>query len=143
MKYQEPSKRLDALCYAIIGAAMEVHKTLGPGLLEAVYQKCLAMELEARGLAFESEKELPLLYKGKETGKTFRLDFLVEGDIVVELKAVDKLQPVHEVQLLTYLRLMEKRLGLLVNFNVAVLKEGVRRVINSKPVYTGIRPLRD
>lgn len=114
----------------IIGAAIEVHRALGPGLLESAYQACLARELSLRGIAFEREKPLPVEYKGLELDCGYRLDFLVEDRVVLELKAVDRLLPVHEAQLLTYLKLTGCRVGLLINFNVAVLKEGiVRRVL--------------
>ncbi len=111
----------------IIGAAIEVHKALGPGLLESAYQSCLARELTLRGIEFEKEKPLPVNYKGERVECGYRLDFLVEGKVVVELKSVDGIHPVHEAQLLTYLRLTGCRVGLLINFNVPVLKDGLKR----------------
>ncbi len=114
----------------IIGAAIEVHRELGPGLLESAYQTCLAQELKLRNLKFEKEKPLPVSYKGCQLDCGYRLDFLVEGKVVVELKAVEAIQPVHEAQLLTYLKLTGCRVGLLINFNVPVLKKGIiRRVL--------------
>lgn len=116
----------------IIGAAIEVHRVLGPGLLESVYEMCLKEELARKGLSVQSQLEFPIVYKGKSLEKTFRIDLLVEDKIIIELKAVEQIQPVHEVQLLTYLRLTDKRLGLLINFNVPVLRKGICRVINGK-----------
>jgi len=114
----------------IIGAAIEVHKALGPGLLESAYQACLARELSLRRVPFEREKPLPVEYKGVQLNCGYRLDFLVNDKVVVELKAVEHVHPVHEAQLLTYLMLSGCRVGLLINFNVPVLKDGiVRRVL--------------
>jgi GxxExxY protein len=115
---------------AIIGAAIEVHKALGPGLLESTYRVCLRHELEQMGLRVASEVAVPVSYKGVELECGYRLDLLVEGEVVVELKSVEELLPVHQAQLITYLRLSGHRVGLLINFNVAVLKDGiVRRVL--------------
>ena len=111
----------------IIGAAIEVHRALGPGLLESVYQACLAREFSLRNLPFEQEKPLPVEYKGVRVDCGYRLDFIVAGKVVVELKAVDAIRPVHEAQLLTYLKLTGCRVGLLINFNVPVLKDGIKR----------------
>ena len=110
-----------------IGAAVEVHRELNPGLLESVDQACLAREFAVRGLYFEQEKPLPLEYKGVRVDCGYRLDFLVAGKVVVELKAVDVIAPVHEAQLLTYLRLTGRRVGLTIDFNVPVLKSGIKR----------------
>jgi GxxExxY protein len=112
----------------IIGAAIEVHRKLGPGLLESVYRACLARELVLRGLSFEQEKPLPVEYKGVLIDCSYRLDLIVAGKVVVEVKAVDALLPVHESQLLTYLKLTGCRVGLLINFNVPVLKNGIKRL---------------
>ena len=114
----------------IIGAAIEVHRELGPGLLESVYESCLISELKARGIDVKNQIVLPLYYKGNKLEKDFKLDLLVEDEIIVELKAVEEIKDVHEVQLVTYLRLANKKLGLLINFNVPVLNRGVRRKIN-------------
>jgi GxxExxY protein len=115
---------------AILKAAVEVHRNLGPGLIESVYEGCLFFELCASGLIVERQKKLPVIYKGIDLEKDFFIDLLVENSVVVELKSVETLQPVHEAQLLTYLKLSECKLGLLINFNVPVLKEGIRRKIN-------------
>jgi GxxExxY protein len=113
----------------ILGAAIEVHKYLGAGLLESVYQKCLAREFSLREIEFEQEKSLPVEYKGVKLECGFRLDFLVNQLVVVELKAVDQLDSVHEAQLLTYLRLTGCKVGLLINFNVPILKDGIHRMV--------------
>lgn len=114
----------------IISAAIEVHKQMGPGLLESVYEQCLVFELVERGLAVESQVHLPLVYKGHQLKKDFIIDLIVENEIVIELKACEEVVPVHEVQLLTYLRLANKKLGLLINFNVPILRDGIIRRIN-------------
>ena len=124
------TERLNAISHQVIGAAMEVHRAMGAGLLEVVYAECLAMELGFRGLKVEREVPVPLVYKGCSVRHTFRLDLLVEGELVVEVKAVDELSSVHQAQLLTYLKLTGLRLGMLMNFNVAVMREGVKRVVN-------------
>jgi len=114
----------------LIGAAIEVHKALGPGLLESVYESCLCREAELRGLRYARQVELPISYKGVKLDCGCRADLLVEDSVVVEIKAVEAILPVHEAQLLTYLRLSGRRVGLLINFNVPVLKDGiVRRVL--------------
>lgn len=117
------------LTHAIIGAAIEVHRLLGPGLLESAYEECLARELILRNLRFERQKPIPVVYKDAKLECGYRVDLLVEGRIVVELKAIEALAPIHEAILLTYLRLSGCKLGLLINFNVQVLKEGIRRFI--------------
>lgn len=123
-------ERYNELSSEIIGAAIEVHKELGPGLLESVYEACLIQELENRGLCVESQVLLPLYYKGRKLDKEFRIDLLVEGKVIVELKAVEELKSIHEVQLVTYLKLANKKLGLLINFNVPILIKGIKRRIN-------------
>jgi GxxExxY protein len=120
---------LNQLTESVIGAAMEVHRTLGPGLLESVYQECLCRELMVRGIAFERERALPLEYKGVHLECGYRLDILVANAVVVEVKSVAAIAPVHEAQVLTYLRLGGWRVGLLLNFNVAVLRQGIRRKV--------------
>ena len=112
---------------AVIGAAIEVHRALGPGLLESAYTQCLCHELNLRGLSFVTEHSLPVVYKGLRLDCGYRVDLVVAGAVVVEVKAVDRLAPVHEAQLLTYLRLGGWQVGLLLNFNVAVLRDGIRR----------------
>lgn len=127
---QDQMNRLNGITQQIIGAAIAVHKEFGPGLLESVYEVCLMQEMEENGLKVASQVELPLWYKGKLTDKKFRIDLLVEDEIIVELKAVDSLLPIHEAQLLTYMKLTNKHLGLLINFNVPLLKDGIiRRII--------------
>ena len=118
---------INQLSYQVIGAAMEVHRALGPGLLESAYEECLCKELELRGLPFERQRPLPVTYKGLHLDAGYRIDVLVENRIVLELKAVETLLPIHEAQLLTYLKLGGWQLGLLINFNVEVLKDGIRR----------------
>ena len=114
----------------IIGAAICVHKELGPGLLESAYEACLAYELAEKRLKFERQKALPVIYRGVELDCGYRMDFLVEDQVVVELKAVETLEPIHEAQLLSYLKLSKCKVGLLINFNVKVLKDGIRRLVN-------------
>ena len=115
------------LTHEIIGAAIEVHRILGPGLLESVYEKCLAKELSSRNIVFEMEKPLPVEYKGTVIDCGYRIDFLVENRVVVELKAIEKIDPVHEAQLMTYLRLTGCKIGLIINFNVPILIKGIKR----------------
>jgi len=115
----------------VIGAAIEVHKALGPGLLESVYQRCLLKELYLRGMRVEPVAPVVVEYKGDVITEAYRVDLLVENTLIVELKAVDQLTPVHKAQLLTYLRLMKKKPGLLINFNELVVKNGIKRVINN------------
>jgi len=120
----------EKLTETIIGAAIEVHKELGPGLLESSYDAALAQELSLRGLHFERQKDMPVNYKGGLLEVGYRLDFLIEDRVIVELKAVEKLHPIHEAQLITYLKHSNKRIGLLINFNVMLLKDGItRRVV--------------
>jgi GxxExxY protein len=124
---------MNELSSKIIRAAINVHRELGPGLLESVYQSCLAMELKAMNIDFQLEVPLPVFYQGQKIhDEGFRLDFLVEDIIIVELKSVEKVQNVHKKQLLTYLRLAHKPLGLLINFNEVLLKDGITRIINSQ-----------
>ncbi|NOX75216.1 MAG: GxxExxY protein [Gammaproteobacteria bacterium] len=115
----------------IVGAAIEVHRTLGSELLESVYQQCLVRELELQGIAVISEVPIAAEYKGLQFDVVYRADLLVEDKVVIEMKVVDKVLPVHEAQLLSYLRLMNKKLGLLINFNLPVLKSGINRVVNN------------
>ena len=120
---------VNELTYEIIGSAIEVHRALGPGLLESAYQACLCRELLLRGIDFQTELPLPVEYKGVRLDCGYRIDILVAGLVVVELKTVEALAPVHDAQLLTYLRLGGWRVGLLINFNVAILKHGIHRRI--------------
>ena len=118
------------LSYQVIGCALEVYKTLGPGLLESVYEKALIHELSQKGLTVKTQVEVEINYKGVNIGEGLRLDLLVNDELIVELKSVEELKPVYYKQLLTYLRLMDKRVGLLINFNVNDLMDGIKRVIN-------------
>jgi len=115
----------------IIGAAIEVHSILGPGLLEFLYEEALAIELGQRGLTVARQVEIPVTYKDERLRNVLRLDILVNGLVIVEVKSVERILPVHEAQLLSYLRLSEKKLGLLINFNSAVLSRSVRRIVNN------------
>jgi GxxExxY protein len=122
-----PGVDRDALTEAVIGAAIEVHRHLGPGLLESAYEECLVVEFKARGISAERQVLVPLVYKGQRVQTSYRVDLLVEKELVVEVKAVEKLLPVHDAQLLSYLRLMQVRTGLILNFHCPVLREGIRR----------------
>ena len=125
--------RLDQITRRIIGAAIEVHKNLGPGLLGSAYQVCLAFELRERGFNVEEQKPLPVVYKQVKLDCGYRMDLLVENEIVVEVKAMEQLAPIHEAQLLSYLRLSGKHVGLLINFHVRVLKNGLKRIVDQFP----------
>lgn len=120
----------DTLTGEIIGAAIEVHRRLGPGLLESAYVACLAYELRLRKLQVEEEVPLPIFYKDVMLNCGYRLDLVIEGQVVVEIKSVNKLLPIHEAQLLSYLKMSDYHKGLLINFNVKLLKDGIRRMIN-------------
>ena len=120
----------DQLSGEILDASITVHQEMGPGLLESVYQYCLAAELRSRKIKVEEQVYVPLFYKGIELKKDFRIDLLVENEIIIETKAVDVLHPVHEAQIISYLKLSDKRLGFLINFNVVLLKQGFRRFVN-------------
>jgi GxxExxY protein len=123
-------ERLNGITEAIIGGAIQVHRVLGPGLLESAYEACLAFELKKRGLRIEQQKPLPLVYDQVKLDCGYRIDLLVEGAVVVEVKSVDALAPIHEAQVISYLKLSGCKVGLLINFNVLQLKDGVRRFIN-------------
>jgi GxxExxY protein len=116
----------------ILGSAIEVHRALGPGLLESVYTACLHYELSARGLRWRAQQPIPIIYKGIALDVSYRVDLIIEDYVVVEVKSVDKLSGVHDAQLLTYLRLTESPVGLLINFNVAKLMDGMRRLLNPR-----------
>jgi GxxExxY protein len=120
---------VNELTHAIIGAAIEVHKNLGPGLLESTYEACLSHELLLRNLRFERQKSIPVVYKQTKLECGYRIDLLVESKIVVELKSVEGFAPIHEAIVLTYLRLSGHKIGLLINFNVPTLRDGIRRFI--------------
>ena len=123
---------INELSRQIVGAAIEAHRVLGPGFLEFTYEEAMAIELTLRGIPYTSQVPVPVIYKGHPVGQG-RLDLLVSDTIIVELKAVEVLAPIHSVQLLSYLRATGHKLGLLINFNVPLLKEGIKRIINSQP----------
>ena len=121
---------LNDLAYEIIGAAIEVHKEMGPGLLESVYEHCLMAELGKKGIRAQSQVHLPIYYKGEKLNKNYIVDILVENEVIIELKCVEELHPIHEVQLVTYMKLSKKKLGYLMNFNVSHMMDGIKRKVN-------------
>jgi GxxExxY protein len=121
---------LNVLTEKVIGGAISVHRVTGPGLLESVYQGCLVVELRQLGLRVETERRIPLLYRGFTVGDGFKIDCIVDDKIIVEVKAVDRLAPVHSAQVITYLKLTGCPIGLLINFNVRLLKDGIRRLVH-------------
>ena len=124
------SAEIESLAKQTVHAAFTVHRSLGPGLLESAYQECMAIELAYLGLTVEREKVLPLIYRGHPVNTSYRLDLIVGGKLLVELKAVEAIAPIHEVQVLTYLKLVTLPLGLLINFNVPLIKNGIHRILN-------------
>ncbi len=127
-KRREPSEEVDGLAYAVIGAAIEVHRMLGPGFLEEVYHKALKVEFEIRGIPHKSKHPVVVNYKGRPIGEG-QLDFLVGDVLIIELKAVQNLAPIHEAQVMSYLKMTKHPLALLINFNVPILKQGIKRII--------------
>lgn len=123
-------EEIESIGTKIVDAAYHVHKELGPGLLESVYEYCMLHELMSRNLIVRNQVRMPIIYKGIELNKNFVIDILVENSIFIELKAVEVIHPIHEVQLLTYLKLADKKLGYLINFNVSLIKDGIKRKIN-------------
>lgn len=119
----------EELSGAILGAAIEVHRELGPGLLESTYEECLCYEFSVRGIAFQRQLELPVCYKSLRLESGYRIDILVADKIVLELKSVERLLPIHHAQLITYLKLSGRKLGLLMNFNVSFMKDGIKRIV--------------
>ena len=130
---EDAEMNVNKITEQIIGAAVQVHRALGPGLLESAYEACLAHELAERNLRAERQKALPVSYKGVRIDCGYRIDLLVEREVIVELKAVSRIEPIHEAQLLSYLKLSGCRVGLLINFNVKQLTRGVRRLVNKLP----------
>jgi GxxExxY protein len=128
-------EKLNQITEGIIGAAIKVHRALGPGLLESAYEACLAFELIEKGYMFKQQKPLPVVYRQVKLDCGYRLDFLVEDSVVVELKAIERLTPIHKAQLLSYLKLSGCKVGLLINFNVKILKDGIVRVVHNFPDY--------
>jgi GxxExxY protein len=133
---------LNEITEAVIGAAIAVHRELGPGLLESAYEACLAYELTERGLNVERQKGLPVIYRGVLLDCGYRIDLLVEGQVVVELKMVERVEPIHEAQLLSYLKLSGCKVGLLISFNVKVLKNGIKRLVYGFQEQSSPRSLR-
>ena len=129
MEHEPISKKDEEIASVIVDSAFQVHKALGPGLIESVYETCFCYELEKRGLAIERQVHVPIIYDGNQLDAALRLDVLVEGSIICELKAVEEMKPLFEAQLLSYLKLLKKRLGFLINFNVPVIKKGMKRII--------------
>lgn len=121
--------KTDEITEIIIGCAIEVHRTLGPGLLESTYEECLAYEFKNLGLRFQRQIPVPVIYKDIKLDHGYKMDFLVEDQVVVELKSIDYIMPIHDAQMLTYLRIAKKKVGLLVNFKVTLLKHGIRRYV--------------
>ncbi len=126
-------KELNKITEAIIGAAINVHRTLGPGLLESAYEACLAFDLFDSGFSIEHQKSLSVIYKDVKLDCGYRLDLLVEKEVIVELKSVEKILPIHKAQLMSYLKLSGCKVGLLINFNVEILKDGIVRIVNNFP----------
>ncbi len=127
-------EQLNSLTEQIIGAALSVHRELGPGMLEKAYERCLAFELADRGLHLERQKTLPLTYRGMRLNCGYRIDLLVEGLVVVEVKAIERLERVHSAQVLSYLRMLKRSVGLVINFNVQwLVRDGIRRIVNNFP----------
>jgi GxxExxY protein len=120
---------INQLSNKIIGAAIEVHKAIGPGLLESAYEECLCHELNLRGVSYERQKPLPLEFKGRKLDCTYRLDVVVEKQVILELKSCERIEPIHEAQLLTYLKLSGLHLGLILNFNLVVMRDGIKRIV--------------
>jgi len=125
-------ERLNRITETIIGGAIQVHRVLGPGLLESAYEACLAFELKKRGLSVEQERPLPLIYEQVKMDCGYRIDLLVEGLVVVEIKSVEVLAPIHEAQVISYLKLSGCKVALLINFNVLLLKDGIRRFVKGR-----------
>ena len=130
MKEGNSTNQIDRIAKELVDAAFKVHSSLGPGLLESAYEACIAHELTKRGYRVERQKPQPVIYEGLEIEVGYRLDLLVEDVIIIELKAVEQLAPIHQAQLLTYLKLSNKQLGFLINFNVPLIKNGIRRIAN-------------
>lgn len=122
---------LNHVSNVVIGAAIEIHRVLGPGLLESAYEECLAWELQQQGLMVERQVSIPISYKALYIENAYRADLLVQNELIIELKSIDAFQPIHTAQLLTYLKLLDVRLGLLLNFKVAQMRNGIKRIVNN------------
>ncbi|QQS34288.1 MAG: GxxExxY protein [Acidobacteriota bacterium] len=123
-------ERVNSLTESIIGCAIEVHRAIGPGLLESAYEECLCYELAQNGLSFQRQVPLPVIYKGVKLDCRYKLDIIVENAVIIELKAVDRIIAIHEAQLLSYLRMLDLRVGLILNHHSSVLKNGIKRIVN-------------
>jgi len=129
----EEGEKLNKVTEAIISVAVDVHRALGPGLLESAYEACMVYDLAKAGLKVEQQKPLPIVYRGIKLECAYRLDLMIDNEVIVEIKSVEKLLPIHQAQLLSYLKLSECKVGLLINFNVKMLKNGIKRVVNNFP----------
>jgi GxxExxY protein len=129
MNYKPLSEEIEIVAKKVIDAAYVIHKELGPGLLEKVYEICFCYELSKRGIKFKRQVNIPIVYDGKMLDESFRIDVLIEDKIICEIKAVIEMNPVYEAQILTYMKLTNKRLGFLINFNVPLIKDGIKRII--------------
>ena len=127
------NEKLNEITGMIISAAINVHRTLGPGFLESAYEACMVYELAQAGLKVEQQKPLPIVYREVKLECGYRLDLMIENEVIIEIKLIEKLMPIHQAQLLSYLKLSECKVGLLINFNVKVLKDGIKRVVNNFP----------
>ncbi len=127
------NEKLNKITETIISGAINVHRTLGPGLLESAYEACMVYELAQAGLKVEQQKPLPIVYRGVKLECAYRLDLMVENEVIVEIKSVEKLLPIHQAQLMSYLKLSDCKVGLLINFNVKILRNGIKRVVNNFP----------
>jgi GxxExxY protein len=127
------NEKLNKITETIISGAINVHRTLGPGLLESAYEACMVFELTQAGLKVEQQKPLPIVYREVKLECGYRLDLMIENEVIIEIKSIEKLMPIHQAQLLSYLKLSECKVGLLINFNVKVLKDGIKRVVNNFP----------
>ena len=136
----DQEERLNKITETIIGAAIDVHRALGPGLLESAYEACMVYDLIQVGMKVEQQKPLPVVYRGVKLECGYRLDLMIENEVVVEIKSIDKLLPIHKAQLMSYLKLADCKVGLLINFNVELLKDRIQRVVNNFP--DSPRPLR-
>ncbi len=125
------NEKLNKITETIIGAAINVHRVLGPGLLESAYEACMVYELAQAGLKVEQQKPLPIVYRGVKLECGYRMDLMIDNEVIVEIKSIEKLLPIHQAQLLSYLKLSNCRVGLLINFNIKVLKNGIQRVVNN------------
>ncbi|UJS17795.1 MAG: GxxExxY protein [Candidatus Jettenia sp.] len=133
-------ERLNKITETVIGVAINIHRTLGPGLLESAYEACMVYDLSQAGLKVEQQKPLPVVYRDVKLECGYRLDLMIESEAIVEIKSIEKLLPIHKAQLMSYLKLSGCKVGLLINFNVEILKEGIQRVVNNFP--NSQRPLR-